>query len=437
MGDISLASEVAVPVPGTVAQDAVQPEQTKEARSACGLLPARPDGLPVRVCMHVLGAARTDARVLREATALSQAGAQVTILDIEREASGPRDETIEGVVLWHLRMPSWFVPVRFKPWFLVKVVRLLIAGTLALLRMDADIYHAHDDVALPACYLAALLRRKPLVFDAHELPLVEPAITRWRLLCGLARLLLRALLPRCTGIITVSPPLVDELRRRYGGQRAVVVRNMPAYQPAQASDRLRQRLGLGPQTRIVLYQGYLSPARGLERVVRAARFLDPQTVVVMMGSGSSQPALEEVIAAEGAGERVQIIPPVPYAELLGWTASADLGLAVFPPDYSPSIKLCLPNKLFEYVMAGVPVLASPLDAVEQVLMAYGVGAVVRSLEPVAIARAINALLADGAGLAQMRQRALAAARTDLCWEHEQHRLIQLYQRIFSAVTKRT
>src|SRR5262245_51036153 len=132
------------------------------------------EALPQRVCMHLLGTARTDGRVMREATALARAGFNVTIVDVEYDRSRPRKEALEGVHLHHLVMPSWFVPVRFKPWFLTKLLRIVVRGTLGMWREEADIYHAHDDRALPATYMIARLRRKPVIFDAHEIPIVEP-----------------------------------------------------------------------------------------------------------------------------------------------------------------------------------------------------------------------------------------------------------------------
>src|SRR5690242_1194431 len=172
----------------------------------------------LRVCMHVLGRARTDVRVLREAAALAAAGAAVSIVDIESERDRPREEELQGIWLKHLKSPGWFIRTRFKPWFLVKASRMLCRGAIALLRTPADVYHAHDYTALPACYLAAVLRRKRLVFDAHELPLVDPTITRWPVLPQMAIALMRRMMPRCDGVITVSPPIVQEIQRRYGGR---------------------------------------------------------------------------------------------------------------------------------------------------------------------------------------------------------------------------
>ena len=95
--------------------------------------------------------------------------------------------------------------------------------------------------------------------------------------------------------------------------------------------------------------------------------------------------------------------------------------------------MCLPNKLFEYLMAGLPVLASPLDAVADLIRTYDVGCIVPSLEPEMIGRAISAMLADRDALARMRGSALAATQHDLCWESESRRLIELYEDIMEGI----
>ncbi|HJT55534.1 MAG TPA: glycosyltransferase [Ktedonobacteraceae bacterium] len=394
---------------------------------------ARP--LNGKVCMHVLGTARTDVRVMREATTLAQAGMEVSIVDIESDPTRPREEEIDGVHVKHIVMPSWFVPAHFKPWFLVKLLLMLIYGTRALMNVAADIYHAHDDTALPACYFAARLRRKRLVFDAHELPLVEPNITRWGLLHALSTVLLKSMMSRCSGIITVSPPIIRELQRLYGGRKARLIRNIPAYQAPIASDRLQQYLELDADTRIALYQGNLD-SRGLHRLILAARFIDPGIVIVLMGQGANRPDLEVLIAREGVSERVKIIPAVPYAELLTWTASADIGLVVYSPSaaptMTPNIQMCLPNKLFEYLMAGLPVLASRLDAVADIITTYDVGCIVSSLEPEEIGRAMNRMLGNRDVLARMRNNANAATQRDLCWEKEGSRFIDFYRDVIGA-----
>jgi glycosyltransferase involved in cell wall biosynthesis len=385
----------------------------------------------VHVCMHVLGTARTDVRVMREATALAEAGFAVTVVDLERDRSRAREEDLSGIHLKHIIMPGWFVPTRFKPWFVAKMAGVVVRGALAVARTPADVYHAHDDTALPACYAAARLRRQHLVFDAHELPLVQPNLARWRGLSTVARWALRRMMLACAGVITVSPPIVRELQRRYGGRTAVVVRNVPVFAPATGSRRLHEQLCVPPDTRIALYQGGLQTSRSLDILVRAARFLDPGHAIVLMGTGSGHNALEQLITDEGAAGKVTILPPVPYVELLQWTASADLGLIVYQPSYSPNVRFCLPNKLFEYLMSGVPVLTSSLEACAEVLERFDVGRVVEDLTPVAVGRAISNLLNDRQTLSRMRTNALAASASELRWDVEQHQLVGLYEELLT------
>ena len=384
--------------------------------------------------MHLQGAARTDERVLREARALVGAGYAVTILDTDPDVTRPRIETLDGVTLRHLPKPQRRI-LPGKLGTAINVWRQLPARIRALRALRADAYHAHDTNTLLASYIAARLSRKPVILDAHELPGFLPSILARPVQRRFHLALLRRLTPGCAAVITVSPPIVDEIARRYGGPRAVLVRNMPLYQKSVTSDRLRERLHLLPETHIALYQGGLQVNRSLDTLVRAARFLPDGIVIVIMGDGPSKAELEALIVAEGVGERVRLVPAVPYAELLSWTASADLGLTLFSPDFSPSIRYCLPNKLFEYLMAGLPVLSSQLPAVAEVLARYEVGQVCPSLEPEVVASSIATMLADEEGLAAMRRRALAASATDLNWEQEQTTLLHLYEGLLHAQPK--
>jgi glycosyltransferase involved in cell wall biosynthesis len=389
-----------------------------------------PPASPVKVCMHVLGSARTDVRVMREATALLASGFAVSIVDVEGQLNQPVEEEIQGIRVKHILMPESFIASRFRRWGLFRAAWLLLRGAFQLTSASADIYHAHDITGLPACYIAAQLRRKLLIFDAHELPLAELSNRLFVETKPILAYLLARLVSRCAGIITVSPPILQVLRNRYHVPIDSLVRNILPYRAVPKSDRLRQLLGLGPEVRIALYQGNLQPLnRGLETLIQSAAFLEPGIVIVMMGEGrgTAVSKFEALIADEGVGDRVKIIPPAPYEELLDWTVSADIGLAVQPPDYSLNVKMCLPNKLFEYLMAGLPVLASELDAVAEIIKTYEVGQIVSSLAPADVGAAINTMLSDRVALARMRRNALEAAHGDLCWERESSQLVRIYQ----------
>jgi len=382
------------------------------------------------VCMHIGQPARSSVRIMRAANALIQAGLAVSIVDIEHEATCPPAENLDGIGITHVVMPTWSVPTRFKPWFLLKSARMFRRRVFSLLRSRADVYHAHDGPALLACYVAAQLRRKPLIFEAYELPWSEPYFIRnlhRRVLRAVLVGLLHVMTRRCAGVITVSPPLVFELQHRYGSKKVSLVRNIPEYRVPVKSVRLRHQLGLDSTTRIALYQGNLQPDRALDVLVRAARFLAPDIVIVLLGAGRSQAALEKLIAQEGVGERVKILPPVPQAELLDWTASADIGLAIYPEGYSDNVRMFLPHKLFEYIMAGLPVLASPKEAIVEIIREYGVGRVAETLDAQWLGQAISAMVADKEALSALHRNALDAAQRELRWDIESQRLVALYR----------
>src|SRR3989442_1158505 len=228
----------------------------------------------LKVCMHVLGKGRTDARAMRAATTLAEAGYEVCIYDVEGADVQSTEEDIHSIHVQHIVVSNAFMVTRFDRWALIRGARMLLRNTLRLIVTPADIYHALDLPALPACYIAARLHRKPLIFEAYELPLstrpLSELSTSRRLLHALLRPLLALMVPYCASVITVSPPIVEEIRRRYHAPRVSLIRNIPAYQVVERSDRLRQHLGLGAEVRIALYQGYIQLDRALDILVRAS-----------------------------------------------------------------------------------------------------------------------------------------------------------------------
>jgi glycosyltransferase involved in cell wall biosynthesis/SAM-dependent methyltransferase len=386
---------------------------------------------PIKICMHVLAQGRSDAQVLRamrSSSVLVEGGYAVSLVYVEVERNLPAQQEIDGISMQHLIVPDWHRSRRFEPWFLAVAVKTFILSILRLIRMRADIYHACELTALPACYIVSRLLHKSLIFEAFDLQLPVPGtkIAFWR---WIGATFYDLLLPRCMGVIVTSPLHAREIGKRYHVPEITLVRNIPKYQAVQKTDRLREHLGLRLHTRIALYHGNIAFDRGLDRLIREARFLEPNIVIIMMGKGvgTTQTELEALILSEGVADRVRIIPPVPYQELFDWAASADIGLIVHKPDFSLNVQTLLPNKLFEYLMAGLPLLTSELGAVTEIVKSYGVGRIVTSVEPGAIAAAINAMMVDAAARGRMRQNALEAAKNDLNWEKESMQLIGLYE----------
>ncbi|GAC1568387.1 MAG: glycosyltransferase family 4 protein [Ktedonobacteraceae bacterium] len=398
--------------------------------------------VPIKICMHILRDARNDVRSLRSGAALAREGFEVSIIDVEHDRSRPIQEDLCGIHLRHLIIPTWHSSRRSELRFFITSLRTFMLSSACLIQSRADIYHATELNALPACFIAAILCRKPLVYEAYELhiPYPETSVAFWR---GCGKLIMRLLtivLPRCAGVIATTPLYAEEMKKRFRLKEVTLLRNIPPYRIVEQNDLLREHLSLGAEKRIALYQGRLQRNRGIDKIIHAAAYLEPDTVIVMIGDGPDkayQASIRSLIASEGVADRVKIMPPIPlYEELLDWTVSADIGLILYTPGYSLAVKLILPNKLFEYIMAGVPVLATQLDAVEEVMQKYDVGQIVSSIEPAAIGAAINAMLTDKGTLARLKQNALNAARHDLNWEKESLQVVRLYRDVAAKLKLR-
>lgn len=391
--------------------------------------------IPARVCLSVLRDARYDTRAMREAATLTEAGFEVTIADVVSTPAHPGEEKMRGFRIRHILVPDWQTARRSEGRFFLKSVQTFLRSCRQLFLCPADIYHASELTALPACFIVAKLRRKPLIFEVYDLQFPSPAtgVKFWGRLGKALDLLQAWTLPRCAGIVATSPLHAKELKKRYRVTDITLVRNVPLYRRVAKNDRLRQHLGLAPQTRIVLYQGGMQPGRGLEMLVSAASYLRKDIVIVMMGQDmlGTRSKLEAQIAHQGVEERVRIMAAVPYEELLQWTASADVGITILPPDYSLNVRTCLPNKFFEYVMAGLPVLSSAVPAIAGVIKEYDIGRIMPSLAPQDVGAAINAMMEDGDALERMRQNTAKAAR-ECCWQKDSARLIGLYRKILKG-----
>jgi len=238
-----------------------------------------------------------------------------------------------------------------------------------------------------------------------------------------AALLERALIGRADRVICTNQTRAEFTRKRYGIPAPTVLRNLPAYVEPQPSSLMHDALGLPASEKIVLYQGGIQPQRGLEQLIEAAPEIEGG-VVVFLGSGRLKPKLVGRAAELGLTGKVYFHEAVPVGELPQWTACAYVGLQILQNTclnhYSS-----LSNKLLEYLMAGVSVIASNLPEMRRVVEDTGTGVLIDASDPGAIAQAVNAILADPERREQMSQSAKASRKT-YSWEREEHILTDLY-----------
>lgn len=404
--------------------------------------------------MVVWNTFQNDARVLKEAETLSGHGYAVTVFALHTPGVTRQHETLAGGVrvVRVVRSPrmalrNWWRskrrastageqsspgpavepvaegPVRGYRLALQVVSRALthMALVIAMIRSRPDIVHAHDVNTLATAWIAARLSRAKLIYDAHEISTDREgyqSIRRW------VGALERCLVPRADGMITTTDTRAKFFARAYGVSRPLVLQNRPRRIERQANDRLRRELGLPDDRPIVLYQGGLQAGRGLEDLVQSARDV-PGAFFVLIGSGRLERTLRGLVDEFNLSARVFFIPTVPLAGLLGYTMSADIGV-------QPIRNTCLnhfstdSNKLFEYVMAGLPVVASDLPEIRRIVRRYDLGLLFDAETPGALAAAL-ATLVDSPEL-RSRYAANASMSADtLAWESQEDTLVALYQ----------
>ncbi|MGR4068065.1 glycosyltransferase family 4 protein [Billgrantia sp. C5P2] len=412
------------------------------------------------VSMIVWNEFLNDARVLKEAQTLQAMGHQVVVHALhtpgvteEREtlASGVQVVRVARSPLWKLRKRKRLEaernaakksektkpqsqkaaappPETFVRQLLKLVARLWTHAGLAiqLMRSRPDAIHAHDVNVLPTAWIAAKIARVPLVYDAHEISTDREGYKAFR---GVVGWLEKKLMPRAAGTITTTDARAKFFARAYGIPRPLVLQNRPRLVKVKGSNRIREELGLVEPWPIVLYQGGLQPGRGLPRLVEAAASV-LNAYFVFIGGGRQAHELHELTAKLELKERVRFIPTVALSELPSYTASADIGV-------QPIENTCLnhfttdSNKLFEYVIAGLPVVASQLPEISKVVRNHDLGLLVPPGDTEALAGAIRQLVESLDLRVYYRSKAEQAAES-LNWESQEQALVELYERVLPA-----
>jgi glycosyltransferase involved in cell wall biosynthesis len=402
------------------------------------------------ICQDV----RVDRRIVLQAQSLTEAGYRVAIL-ARAEASGriEKDERDGGILVYRIRVEGR--DPRFRWLFslarvagergyrgAVNVAKLWGAlaanNTFNVLavrvakRSGADVFHAHDLINLPVAYEAWRERGGKLAYDAHELfseidnPWIKVRRGRWRRIE-------KELLPRCALATTVNEFIAEEMAKRYGVPPPEVLYNCPrkpdGFDPGEPHPQLRDALGLPPERRIVLYQGWMAEGRGLEELIAGAEKLrGANAVLVLMGYGEYRPQLEALASERSLGDVVRFLDAVPQAELLTYCSSASVGVIPYRPvdlnNYYSS-----PNKLFDFIQARTPVLGNDLPFLRKVIVGQDIGMVSGMTTPASVGEAMVEILGrlENKEIASRLKRNLGVAAAVYNWEHEGEKLVRLFR----------
>ena len=352
----------------------------------------------------------SDQRVHRTASTLADAGHNIWVIGRRLKNTPSAIDKPYKLILF--RLP-------FKKGFLFYASYNIWAFTCLIFRRF-DLFHANDLDTLPAARMASLIKNKPIIYDSHELFTEVPELLSKPNIQRIWVLLEKLFSKGINFNSTVSDGIANELNKRYKKQY-VVIRNVPYKKHVDTEIKAQN-------SKTVIYQGALNIGRGLEKLIEAMQWL-PDARLMIVGSGDIELNLKRICNNFSLDDRVTFTGRVNLEQLHDMSINATLGVSL-EEDFGTSYRFALPNKLFDYIQAGLPVLTSNLPEMEKIVKNYSIGKTIENnCTAKELAFVLNEMLNDSVELAKWKLNSLEASRI-LCWENEREKLISL---VYSAL----
>lgn len=394
--------------------------------------------MKVAVCVH--NAISHDARVLKEARTLSGAGHEVRIFGLASEKSSwvtdfgvqatvvPRDTDDLKARLGAIEKPTQADRVR---------VSFENQGDTVIKTMlsefEPDVVHLHDHLVLTAARKIKEVTNCPIVWDAHEIYEDLAGVEDAR--AEVNPEIIREYSPFVDHFVTINESIGEFYARKYEAlQKPVILPNSRRLEHSQPYDgRLHQAAGLPTSQKILLFQGGFSNHRGIPQLLESAASLPDGWSIVMMGWGPLGELVDQYkdLVDAGGSRRVVQIEKVPNSELLDWTAGATVGVIPYEPK-GLNHEFCTPNKLWEYPLAGVPILATNFPEMAKVIQGHNIGWLLpKDFNGEIIAEVVSSI--DEADLQKRTENCRSFVERDNWLIHEKQ-LVALYDQIEAGLT---
>ena len=294
-----------------------------------------------------------------------------------------------------------------------------------LLFRKANLLLANDlDTLLPN-FLISKLKGIGLVYDSHEYFTEVPELVNRKRVQKIWKTIEKNIFPKLKDVITVNDSIAGLYEKEYG-IKPVVVRNVPFLRSSETQAVSRAALGIPESKKILILQGSgINIHRGAEEMVEAMQYIE-DAVLLIVGGGDVIGTLKDTVNKMSLSEKVIFKERQPYDKLMQYTALADLGLTL-DKDTNLNYRYSLPNKLFDYIQAGTPVLASPLPEIKKIITAYDIGDFIPDHSPKHIAKKITEILSNQSLITKWKKNCNFAA-SQLNWEKEEKALQSVYSK---------
>ena len=368
------------------------------------------------ICFTFIGDINFDSRLLKCARTLSSNGYQVSAI-IAGEKRETREES--GITVIKISVSSRSTAKR-------RFFSFYLKALLPSIRIRAQCYFASDLYSLPLAFIAAKICRAKLLYDSRELYSSIAALQKRRIAQRFWSAIERRIIPSVDAIFTVNDSLAEILSKQFQVSKPIILLNCPPKEEIRKSDRLRNLLSLPRGQKIILYQGGLQRGRGLFRSLSVMKkFHD--AFLVILGAGNLKNKILRAIEDQNLRGRVFLLEAVPVRDLLHYTASADLGLCLIE-NYGVSYYYSLPNKIFEYMAAGIPVVASNFPEITRFVNSNRVGLTVDPENEEEIVNAIGRILSDADFISTLVKNCKETAKR-YNWENEESKLISTVENL--------
>jgi glycosyltransferase involved in cell wall biosynthesis len=293
-----------------------------------------------------------------------------------------------------------------------------------LLFKKSDLLYANDLDTLMPNYLVSKLKGIPLIYDSHEIFCEVPELQETPFKKRIWERVEKSIVPKLKYCITVNQSIATYFKEKYGADFKVVRNISPEW--AGKPLKTRSELGIKPGVKMIVLQGAgINIQRGAEELVLAMKFISDANLFVI-GGGDVWHKLEELVKENKLEDKVKLIRKLPKEELMSYTANADLGISI-DKDTNLNYSYSLPNKIFDYIQAGVPILASRLKEIESLISQFNIGAFIDDHRPEHIAERIGLMLHSNDY--PVWKENLKQAKKVFTWEEERKVLINLVKSI--------
>lgn len=363
-----------------------------------------------KIVLSVTNDLVTDQRVHKIATFFLDKGLDVTLVGrfLPDSLSVERAYHTKRFKLWWNKGALFYANYNFRLFF-------------HLLRANYDIYYSNDLDSLSANYLSAKIKGKTLIFDSHEYFTEVPELVNRKLVKNIWLAIEKSIVPKLKYNITVSPSIAQLYLEKYGVP-FTVVRNVPTLKDVPSKSKsnfIKASLKISETDNVIVYQGAINMGRGIELLIEAMLHMH-QVSLLIIGMGDIFDDLVALVNKYELTEKVKFTGKIPFEKILPYTLVGDIGCSL-EEDLGLNYRYALPNKLFDYLQAGLPVIVSNLPDMASIVNSYNTGMVLYERTPEALSSILTEMLSNTSQFKKWQQNALNAAKS-LNWNVEKEKL---------------